>query len=768
VVHADLTSESLLDTLWDIGRSLEVPAVLVPTTDRSVITLSAGRHRLERYYRHSLPDAPVVDQLMSKRETAIYAASRGFSMPRSWDISSEADLDACEHAIPFPCILKPHVKTVAFTVHSPKKAYLIHSVDELRRTYSQVAPWASDVVVQEWIGGPDSALIFSLFYFDDRSVPLASFTGRKLRQFIPYCGTACAAEPFDDAYAEEAGVRFFQACGYRGFGAIEFKRSADGRYYLMEPTVGRTEHLFALAAANGVNLPLVGYRHMAGLPSEPVTRSSRPVRYVDWRRDWRAALFYRRRGELSVSGWVRTLARARQHALFAWDDPVPCVHRLRNRAGNRIRKVGSRARRVLSTPLTRARSGTSTIAPDPPRSIEELESNDVHITAAVAWLCAAQDVAQGGGVSRGFTVIGESANRWQRAYPETTGYIIPTMLECAERYGRPEWRSRALRMAEWLMAIQYPSGGITGGVEGQNLPPVVFNTGMVLFGWCKAYEATRDARYLDAMMRAATFLVSAQDGDGAWRRYTTTRSEPHVHAYDVLVSWSLLLASRHLGEPRLEDAARKNLDFTVGLQQPNGWFKQNGLRPRKHHRPLTHTIGYAAQGLLECGIALDEPRYVSSARLAADAVCERVTSSGYVPGEFSADWKPAAPWCCLTGTAQLAVIWLRLREITGDDAYLAVARRANAYVKATQTLHRSSAGGRLGGIAGSYPLTGDYCRGQMLNWATKYFVDALLAEERALIRAGVHAAVAAAGASASSPPAPLAASLLRSRGFQQW
>ena len=34
-----------------------------------------------------------------------------------------------------------------------------------------------------------------------------------------------------------------------------------------------------------------------------------------------------------------------------------------------------------------------------------------------------------------------------------------------------------------------------------------------------------------------------------------------------------------------------------------------------------------------------------------------------------------------------------------------------------------------GGVAGSWPVSGDYGPYKVLNWATKFFVDALLREE---------------------------------------
>ena len=57
------------------------------------------------------------------------------------------------------------------------------------------------------------------------------------------------------------------------------------------------------------------------------------------------------------------------------------------------------------------------------------------VAAGLAWLCLAQDqsATADGGVARNFSLL----RGWASSYPETTGYIIPTMIELATRRGDP-------------------------------------------------------------------------------------------------------------------------------------------------------------------------------------------------------------------------------------------------------------------------------------------------------------------------------------------
>jgi predicted ATP-grasp superfamily ATP-dependent carboligase len=725
VVCKDLHGSGLIDGLCEIGKGLDRKGVLVPTMDQNVRILSEHRDRLETYFRHSMPAPEVVDVLMDKGATREYAESHGFLMPRSFEIAAVQELESCLEQIEAPYILKPQHKTVAFFRYAPKKVVFTRSKDELRQAFGQMMQWEPGVVLQEWVPGGDDNLVFGLYYFDESSDPVGAFTGRKIRQYIPYCGTGCSAEPWSDGFLLEHGPRFFKEIGYRGFAAIEFKISdRDGKYYLVEPSIGRTEHLFALAAANNVNLPYIGYRHMLGLPPEEQQPPTTPVRYLNWKNDRRAAWTYIRDGELTAGAWLRSLGGPKQFALFARDDAGPflaqCMQPL-------VRLPRGAARRI-SRKIAAFREGRIAAPKSGPGN--PVHDTRVHIEGALDWLCRAQDAVPGGGVARGYGTVKQVTFPlgWQPAYPETTGYIIPTFFNAARYCDRPDLEERALRMARWETEVQSPDGSIPGGVLGEGKGPVVFNTGQVILGWCRAYEESNDPAYRDALTRAGDFLVEVQDRDGGWRRFSSGDGVNTVHAYDVRVAWALLRAHEIVKKDSYRETATRNVDFTLGLQQPNGWFRSNDLQPKTNGQPLTHTIAYATRGILESGMLLSNDAYIESARKTADAVLDRLGEDGRLAGRLDHEWKDAVSWCCLTGSAQMSIIWLKLYRLTGDERYRDAGIRINRYLKAAQDLIHDDEGVR-GGIAGSFPLSTGYNRFQILNWATKFFVDALMLED---------------------------------------
>ena len=52
---------------------------------------------------------------------------------------------------------------------------------------------------------------------------------------------------------------------------------------------------------------------------------------------------------------------------------------------------------------------------------------------------------------------------WRPAFPETTGYIIGTLLEHAARTGDESLVTRAREMGDWEIEVQNPDGGVMTG-----------------------------------------------------------------------------------------------------------------------------------------------------------------------------------------------------------------------------------------------------------------------------------------------------------------
>jgi len=341
------------------------------------------------------------------------------------------------------------------------------------------------------------------------------------------------------------------------------------------------------------------------------------------------------------------------------------------------------------------------------------------VAASLDWIARAQDCSttQDGGVARDFSLL----KGWGASYPETTGYIIPTLLDAAATAHRPDLHDRARRMLDWLVAIQLPGGGFQGGTVAQRpVVPVSFNTGQILLGLAAGVRAFGDA-YLPAMHAAARFLRDSQDPDGAWRRHPTPFTpNTSVKAYETHVAWGLFEADRIAPHEGYGEAGMRQVRWALTRQQPNGWVADNDLDDPRI--PLTHTIGYAVRGVVEAWRWRPEPDLLAAARRSLDALLGVVRADGFLPGRLDARWSPVVDFACLTGSVQLAACWLLTAEAADDPRYADAARRVNRFARRTVAL--AGEPDIVGGVKGSQPVWGEYMRLFYPNWAAKFFIDA--------------------------------------------
>ena len=344
------------------------------------------------------------------------------------------------------------------------------------------------------------------------------------------------------------------------------------------------------------------------------------------------------------------------------------------------------------------------------------------IDACTAWLCAAQDhsASADGGVARDYSL----QTGWSSSYPETTGYIIPTMIALAQRTGNAALHGRARRMLDWCVAIQFPEGGFQGGkIDSTPRVPVTFNTGQILLGLA-AGVAAYGAAYADAMHRAASWLRDTQDADGCWRRHPTPFARAGDKAYETHVAWGLFEADRVAPGQGYGDAGLRQVAWALGKQQPNGWFAANCLDDPA--LPLSHTIGYALRGVIEAHRYRARAGLLEAAVRTGASIAEATAADGYLPGRLGPDFRSGADYACLTGSAQNAHCLFLLYQLTGERHYLDAARRLNSYVR--RTISIDGPPHVHGGVKGSFPVDGDYGQWAYLNWAAKFCIDANLLE----------------------------------------
>ncbi len=338
-------------------------------------------------------------------------------------------------------------------------------------------------------------------------------------------------------------------------------------------------------------------------------------------------------------------------------------------------------------------------------------SDDVHMIAAADWLLAAQRAGGGGGYAHSFHLL----YGWQPPYPETTGYILPTLLRVHRHTGNALYRESAARAAKWLMGVQRDDGAFAD-LQGR---PQVFDTGQILIGLNDLVECAPDLADIDALRRAAEWLVRVQERDGSFVRYAYNGIP---HAYYSRVGAALTVAGRLLGDRVVRDAGIANLRWTLSLQQGNGFFRRLSFDDTP---PFLHTMVYVIEGLLD-GYAETNDHSFYQAALSFALMLRAVVEQRDIilRSQYYEDYSVANGEKCLTGLAQWAGISFRLARFSGDDDWNRLGAETLTFLKTRQIMSRDR---RInGGLLGSAPINGKYMRAAIPNWGQKFFIDALL------------------------------------------
>jgi len=359
-----------------------------------------------------------------------------------------------------------------------------------------------------------------------------------------------------------------------------------------------------------------------------------------------------------------------------------------------------------------------------PRAVGTLPSDDMSLRAAAAWLGRAQDATRDGGISGRYRL----ADGWSSSYPETTGYAIPTLLALADVLSDDRYRERANRSVEFLLSVQLPSGAYPAlEIADNRTEPSPFNSAQIVHGLYRWLQATGDRRVVDPIIRAAQWICEVQDDDGAWRRHFYRRL---ACTYSAHAACWLAEVAGDFGKPRFRACAERNLVWVLRQRDAEtGWFDLCGFSSEDHRarRAHTHTIAYTLAGVLRMAECLQVSEGLEAVHVAAERLLERLERSRTLAGVLNHRWQPQSTYVCLTGNAQLALLWLRLAETTRDVRFANAAFKAIDEVKSAQSITSRSDGIR-GGVAGSLPVGGNYIPFAFPNWAAKFFIDALCAK----------------------------------------
>ena len=340
---------------------------------------------------------------------------------------------------------------------------------------------------------------------------------------------------------------------------------------------------------------------------------------------------------------------------------------------------------------------------------QETLSDAQHIKMASNWLLYMQN--SDGGYSRKFSFI----NGRDISYIETTGYIIPTLIDVGKKYNEPKYINSALKAGEFLINVQNDDGSFSE-IDGGK--PLAFDTGQCLIGLNCLYKYTNNNQYLNALKKASFWLVNNQEKNASWERVAYNNIP---HTYYTRVASAILKSANILENEMLKDGALKNIEWVLDNQLDNGYFKYSSFD--KNTSAYLHTLIYILEGLLDIFDMTKDKKILNAVIKNADNFKDiNLKRDLVLCSQYDENFRCVNNERCITGLAQWAGVALRLYELTSDNGYKICAINTLYYLKAKQL--KSSK--MRGSFSASIPFWGKYGGFDFVNWSNKFFIDSML------------------------------------------
>jgi D-aspartate ligase len=312
------------EDVLELLRSLSERPVLFPERDENVAFVLRNWNAV-----HELADVPLPDEaeivLRLRRKERLPAEGAAAGVPAPGTVLARDEKAIRSAGLQPPLLVKP-AEGQEFALAFGEKAVVARDADAAVAAWSRAHERGFDTIVQELI--PDSQdFVFSLLTYIGRDgEPLASVTGRKVRQGPLRFGTSAVFEARREPEVEEQGLRLLRHVGYKGFAHVELVRDPrDDALKLVEVNT-RLPIWAGIAMSRDFNLARIAYDDLTGRPRVLNGVPPDGVSWIYMAKDvWVSAQMARRRelrpGQF-LSHYVR---RNKVRSVFAADDPLPAL-----------------------------------------------------------------------------------------------------------------------------------------------------------------------------------------------------------------------------------------------------------------------------------------------------------------------------------------------------------------------------------------------------------------------------------------------------------
>lgn len=297
--------DGFIELLLELADVLGRPAPIFPTHDEHLNSLARRADDLGGRYLSPFPSWDVLEPLQSKRHQIATAEKLGLGAPATAHPRSADEARAAAREIGFPVFVKPSDNIVFKRLHK-RQAFVCETQADLDSAFALTSEY--EPMVQEFIPGGDEWLWTLGAYVAADGRPLATFSGRKLRQTSENMGSCRVGETVWDDEVVEAGLAMLRELDFHGIAQVEWKRDPrDGALKLIEVNP-RLWQWHGLTGECGAGVIEIAYWDLIGAELAP-------ARTDDSRKRWAISLMSEHGTAFQRPPYV--------DGVFAVDDPKP-------------------------------------------------------------------------------------------------------------------------------------------------------------------------------------------------------------------------------------------------------------------------------------------------------------------------------------------------------------------------------------------------------------------------------------------------------------
>jgi predicted ATP-grasp superfamily ATP-dependent carboligase len=298
------------------------------TSDDFLSYFSRNREELADIFIIDIPPSSLIDALADKYEQFKLAKQVGVTVPKTWVIKNSEEKEGFLHyEKEYPLFLKGlDVNSWRQHFGGSKKGFVLENRDDLNSIMQKIDPLITPVVIQELIGGSDTAHYKYSAYIDEEGNALAEFMLQKIRQYPIHFGVGAAVKSIYNEDLLREGRRLFKGIKYRGVGSAEFKWDARKNAFTLIELNPRYWQQNYLATFCGLNFPLIQYQNLVEKTKNRNTEYDTEKLWINRYMDFSAFVEYRKEGVLTLLQWCKSIKGKKVYPDFLWNDPVPLFY----------------------------------------------------------------------------------------------------------------------------------------------------------------------------------------------------------------------------------------------------------------------------------------------------------------------------------------------------------------------------------------------------------------------------------------------------------